>query len=190
MPRPRALPSLLCLLIASAGATGCGGDDGPTTTSAATGTVPAAMEAQGARGGSATSAAPAPADALQGYLADAGEATDAEAAPVRAAFRAFAEAVLDRDAEAACSHVTGFAELLRADGQEGDCTTLLPAIGNSAAGPSPRDVTAIAEADVLLSGDRATVSAGGEAPVPMRREGGAWKLDLAAFAAVPEDPQP
>lgn len=190
MPRPRALPSLLCLLLASAGATGCGGDDGPTTTSAATGTVPAAMEAQGARGGSATSAAPAPADVLQGYLADAGEASDAEAAPVRAAFRAFAEAVLDRDAEAACSRVTGFAELLRADGQEGDCTTLLPAIGNSAAGPSPRDVAAIAEADVLLSGDRATVSAGGEAPVPMRREGGAWKLDLAAFAAVPEDPQP
>jgi hypothetical protein len=190
MPVPRSLPALLCVLAVVAGTAGCG-DDGPTTTSAGASTVPPAMAAQGDRGGAAgTSAAPAPADALEGYLSDGRQATTREAAPVRAGFRAFAEAVVARDARTACAHVTGFEELLRAAGQEGACRDLLPDIGNAAAGPSPRDVAAIADADVVLSGDRATISAGGEAPVPMRRAGGAWKLDYAAFAAVPKDRQP
>jgi hypothetical protein len=190
MPVPRSLPALFCVLALAAGTAGCGGDDGPTTTSAGSATVPPAMAAQGDRGGVATSAAPAPADALEGYLSDGRQATAQEAAPVRAGFRAFAEAVVARDAREACAHVTGFEELLRAAGQEGSCRDLLPDIGNAAAGPSPRDVAAIADAGVVLSGDRATISAGGEAPVPMRRVGGAWKLDYAAFAAVPKDRQP
>lgn len=184
MPSPRPLTTLLCVLAGAAGIAGCG-DDGPTTTSAST--VPPAMAAQGDRGGTATGSAPAPDGALGDYVQDGHAATVADAAPIRAAFRAFARAVVARDADAACAHVVGFEELLRARGQTGDCRTLLPDIGNSAAGPSPRDLELIDDADVVLSGDHATISLGSEAPVPMRREAGAWNLDYAAFAAVPKD---
>lgn len=177
----RPLPAALAALTLAVGLAGCG-DDGPTTTSA--GTVPPAMAAQGERGGTAT--APATGSALRDYASGGRAASATEARPVRAGFRAFAEAVVARDAEAACARVVGFEELLRARGQRGTCPALLPAIANSAAGPSPRDLTLIDEADVVLAGDRATVSVGSEAPVPMRREADTWKLDYAAFAATPK----
>lgn len=161
---------------------GACGDDGPTTTSAST--TPPAMAAQGARGGEA---APDPDAGVAAHVRDGRNATDDEAAPVRDGFRAFAAAVVARDAAAACARVVGFEELLRTRGLTGGCRELLPTIGNAAAGPSPRDLDQIAGADVVLAGDRATISVGGEAPVPMRRDGGAWKLDYAAFAAPPED---
>lgn len=186
LPRtPRNLAAALVVLTLGAGLPGCG-DDGPTTTAAQT--VPPAMAAQGSRGGAATGTAPAPASSgpSDGAVSGGRAASAAEARQVRAGFRAFAEAVLARDATAACASVVGFEELLRARGQQGECRTLLPGIANAAAGPSPRDLELIDEADVVVAGDRATVSVGSEAPVPMRRVAEAWKLDYAAFAARPE----
>lgn len=182
---PRTLLAALAVLTLGTGLAGCG-DDGPTTTSADA--VPPAMAAQGARGGTATGTAPAPASgsALRDYVTGGRDASASEAGPVRAGFRAFAEAVVARDAEAACTRVVGFEDLLRANGQQGDCRSLLPDVANSAAGPSPRDLELIDEADVVLAGDRATISVGSEAPVPLRRDGGTWKLDYAAFAATPK----
>ncbi|WP_026912938.1 hypothetical protein [Patulibacter minatonensis] len=183
MPSSRPLPLLLCALaLAAAGATGCG-DDGPTTTSAST--VPDALAAQGDRGGSAT--VPTQTGPRITEYVDTRKATAAEAAPVRAGFKAFADAFVERDAAAACSHAVGFEELLRARGQSGTCEALLPGLGNTSAGPSPRDVALIEDADVEIGGDRATISVGGESPVPMRRVDGSWKLDYAAFAATPKD---
>ncbi|MEV4419826.1 hypothetical protein AB0L40_07595 [Patulibacter sp. NPDC049589] len=184
MPAPRLLPPLLCLLLAATSVTGCG-DDGATTTSAST--VPPALAAQGDRGGTETGSAPA-ATPLKDYASGGRAASAPVARAVRAGFRGFARGVLDRDAAAACSHVTGFEALLRARGQQGDCQTLLPAIGNTSAGPSPRDIALISGADVVVAGDRATISVGSEAPVPMARVGGDWKLDYAAFAETTKDP--
>ncbi|MDO9407620.1 hypothetical protein [Patulibacter sp.] len=178
----RPLTTLLCVLVA-VGAAGCG-DDGPTTTSAST--VPPAMAEQGSRGGTATGATAPPTGDVGAYAQDGRAASEDEAVAVRRGFRAFAEAVADRDADTACAAVTGFQELLRARGQQGSCRELLPAIGNSAAGPSPRDLELIDDADVVIAGDRATLSLGSEAPVPMHLESGAWKLDYAAFAATPK----
>jgi hypothetical protein len=183
MPPPRPLTSLLCVLAAGAAVAGCG-DDGPTTTSAST--VPPALAAQGDRGGTATGAASDHSGAIGAYAEGGRAASTSEAAPVTGAFRAFAAAVVDRDARAACARVTGFEELLRARGQAGTCEQLLPDIGNVAAGPSPRDLELIGDADVVIAGDRATISVGSESPVPMRRVDGAWKLDYAAFAATPK----
>ena len=186
MPVPRTLrrplAAALALVLASA-VTGCG-DDGPTTTSAAT--TPPAMAAQGARGG-VTATPDAADDAVAAYLRDGRSASSADAAAVRAGFRAFATAVVDRDAEAACARVVGFEELLRARGLTGTCRRLLPQIGNAAAGPSRREFAQIDTADVVRAGDRATISVGGQAPVPMRLDGQDWKLDYAAFAAAPKD---
>lgn len=184
MPAPRRLTTLLCALAGVAGVTGCG-DDGPTTTAAAT--VPPAMADQGSRGGTATATAPAQDGDLGAYAEGGVPAGAAEARAVRAGFRAFAEAVVDRDAAAACARVTGFEELLEARGQQGTCRELLPAVGNAAAGPTPADLKLVDDADVVVADDRATLSLGSEAPVPMRRVGGDWKLDYAAFAAVPKD---
>jgi hypothetical protein len=181
MPSPRPLPVLLCAFALAVGIAGCG-DDGPTTTSAST--VPDALAAQGARGGTTT---PTPAGRRIPEYADLRRASKTDAAAVRAGFRAFADAFVARDAKAACSHAVGFEDLLRARGQSGTCEELLPAIGNTSAGPSPRDVALIDDADVEVAGDVATLSVGSESPVPMRRVDGTWKLDYAAFAATPKD---
>jgi hypothetical protein len=195
------LPFLLVAATLLVGATGCGSDE-PTTTAArpvstvaappATTTAPdPAVEAQGARGAT-TGATPAPAPRptpLSDYAAGGRPASADQARAVRGAFRAFASAIADRDAQGICSRTVGFEELLRAQGGgTGSCEELFKNVGNGAAGPSKRDLALIGDADVLIADDHATLSLGGQTPVPMRRVDGAWKVDYAAFAAtsVPE----
>ncbi|WP_022928276.1 hypothetical protein [Patulibacter americanus] len=195
MIRLRPLPSLIVAATLLAGATGCGSDE-PTTTAArpvSTVAAPAAttaapdpaVQAQGSRG-AATGAAPAPAPTpLSDYAAGGRPASAEQARSVRGAFRAFAAAIADRDADGICSRTVGFEELLRAQGGGGgSCEELFKNVGNGAAGPSKRDLALIGDADVLVADDHATLSLGGQTPVPMRRVGGAWKVDYAAFAAT------
>jgi hypothetical protein len=195
VPAPRPLTSLLLLAALALGAAGCGSDEPTTTTAAApvatatsqAGTVPPSVEeAQGSRGG-ATGTAPAPpASPLADYLDDPEPAPAGEARAVRAAFRAFAEAIAARDARALCARTVGFEELLRAQGAGGgSCEELFQNVGNGAAGPSDRDLELIDDAAVVADGDRATLTLGGQTPVPLRRVGAAWKVDYAAFAATP-----
>jgi hypothetical protein len=195
VPVLRPLLSLLVLLALAAGAVGCGSDE-PTTTAAAApattapsqaGTVPPSVEeAQGSRGG-ATGTAPAPPPSpLTDYLDDGAPASAADARAVRGAFRAFARAIAARDARALCARTVGFEELLKAQGAgAGSCEDLFQNVGNGAAGPSDRDLALIDDADVAIDSDRATLTVGGQTPVPLRRVGGAWKIDYAAFAATP-----
>jgi hypothetical protein len=190
------LPSLIVAAALLVGAAGCGSDE-PTTTAAqpvssvatappaATAPADPAVEAQGSRGAT-TGAAPAPAPTpLSDYAAGGRPASAEQARSVRGAFRAFATAIADRDADGICSRTVGFEELLRAQGGGGgSCEDLFKNVGNGAAGPSKRDLALIGDADVLIADDHATLSLGGQTPVPMRRVGGAWKVDYAAFAAT------
>jgi hypothetical protein len=194
------LPPLLVTVALLGGLAGCGGDDPTTTTARPVSTVSqappattpaptdtAATEAQGARG-TTTGAAPAPAATpLRDYAKGGAPASKGEARAVRGAFRAFARAIADRDAAGICSRTVGFEALLKAQGGGvGSCEELFKNIGNGAAGPSDRDFAVIDDADVLVADDHATLSLGAQTPVPMRRVGGAWKVDYAAFTAVPK----
>lgn len=197
----RPLPSLVATVVLLGGLAGCG-SDGPTTTapesvsavaappattpaSPTTTAADAAVEAQGSRGAT-TGAAPAPPATPLSDYADGGRAAPPEQArAVRGAFRAFARAIADRDADELCSRTVGFEALLKAQGGGvGSCEELFKNIGNGAAGPSKQDLQLIDDADVLVSDDHATLSLGGQTPVPMRRVGGTWKVDYAAFAAT------
>lgn len=198
MIRLRPLPSVLVAATLAVGLAGCGSDE-PTTTAAqpvnpvatappaATAPVDPAVEAQGSRGAT-TGAAPAPAPAptpLRDYAAGGRPASADQARAVRGAFRAFASAIADRDARGICSRTVGFEELLRTQGGGGgSCEELFKNVGNGAAGPSKRDLALIGDADVQVADDHATLSLGGQTPVPMRRVGTAWKVDYAAFAAT------
>jgi hypothetical protein len=198
--RLRPLPSLIVAATLLVGATGCGSDEPTTTAARPVSTVAApptttaapdpAAQAQGSRG-TTTGAAPAPAPTpLSDYAAGGRPASADQARSVRGAFRAFATAIADRDAQGICSRTVGFEELLRAQGGGGgSCEELFKNVGNGAAGPSKRDLALIGDADVLVADDHATLSLGGQTPVPMRRVGDAWKVDYAAFAAtsVPKD---
>jgi hypothetical protein len=195
------LPSLLVAATLLLGAAGCGSDEPTTTAARPVSTVAAlptttaapdpAVQAQGSRGAT-TGPAPAPAPKptpLSDYAAGGRPASTDQARAVRGAFRAFATAIADRDAQGICSRTVGFEELLRTQGGgTGSCEELFKNVGNGAAGPSKRDLALIGDADVLIAEDHATLSLGGQTPVPMRRVGDAWKVDYAAFAAT-SDPK-
>lgn len=128
------------------------------------------------------SAAKNPLDALKNYTKGGAPASAADTAEVRDAFRTFGEAVGKHDAKTACARVIGFDELLRASGQKAtSCEDVFKGTGKGAAGPSKEDLAQIAKAQVTIKGDRATLLVTGQSPMPMRKDGGVWKIDYSAF---------
>lgn len=173
MPVPR--PFLLVLAAAALATAGCGAD-APATTAAADAPPPVDV------GTTPTVPQGDPVARLARHAAGGRPATGARAGAVIAAARAYAGALRDHDDAAACAAAVGVDALLRASGlPDGDCAGLLRQLVNASKGPTATDLEALRGARVVIAGDEATVTAGAQAPLPLRRVGGRWKVDYGAF---------